>query len=52
MLRAVPPVLVDEWQLARATLGEADKPAKTTGIAYRDELTQLWLLDPFPGRRR
>lgn len=24
-------------------------PAKTTGIAYRDHLTQLWLLDPVPG---
>ena len=24
-------------------------PAKTTTIAYRDHLTQLWLLDPVPG---
>ncbi len=32
-----------------ATPGEGDKPAKTTVIAYRDVLTQLWLLDPIPG---
>ena len=32
-----------------ATPGEPDKPAKTTVIAYRDVLTQLWLLDPVPG---
>lgn len=25
------------------------QPAKTTTIAYRDHLTQLWLLDPVPG---
>jgi predicted AAA+ superfamily ATPase len=35
--------------LDAATPGEPDKPAKTTGIAYRDVLTQLWLLDPLPG---
>lgn len=35
--------------LDAATPGEGDKPAKTTVIAYRDVLTQLWLLDPIPG---
>jgi len=35
--------------LDAATPGKADKPAKTTVIAYRDVLTQLWLLDPIPG---
>lgn len=35
--------------LDAATPGESDKPAKATGIAYRDVLTQLWLLDPVPG---
>jgi len=35
--------------LGAATPGEAEKPAKTTVIAYRDVLTQLWLLDPIPG---
>lgn len=35
--------------LDAATPGEADKPAKTTAIGYRDILTQLWLLDPVPG---
>jgi predicted AAA+ superfamily ATPase len=35
--------------LDAATPGEADKPAKTTTIAYRDVLTQLWLLDPVTG---
>jgi predicted AAA+ superfamily ATPase len=35
--------------LAAATSGETDKPAKTTTIAYRDVLDQLWLLDPVPG---
>lgn len=35
--------------LDAATPGDADKPAKTTVIAYRDALTQLWLLDPVPG---
>ena len=32
-----------------ATPGEDDKPAKTTTIAYRDVLAQLWMLDPLPG---
>lgn len=35
--------------LDAATAGESDKPAKTTTIAYRDVLSQLWLLDPVPG---
>ena len=35
--------------LAAATPGEAEKPAKTTTIAYRDVLSQIWLLDPVPG---
>lgn len=35
--------------LDAATPAESDKPAKTTVIAYRDVLTQLWLLDPVPG---
>ena len=35
--------------LDAATPGESQKPAKTTGISYRDVLTQLWLLDPVPG---
>lgn len=35
--------------LDSATPGEGDKPAKTTVFAYRDVLTQLWLLDPIPG---
>ncbi|NDL60833.1 ATP-binding protein [Phytoactinopolyspora mesophila] len=35
--------------LDAAAPGESDKPAKTTTIAYRDVLTQLWLLDPIPG---
>lgn len=34
--------------LTAATPGESDKPAKTTTIAYRDVLAQLWLLDPVP----
>lgn len=32
-----------------ATAGEDDKPAGTTTRAYRDVLSQLWLLDPVPG---
>jgi predicted AAA+ superfamily ATPase len=32
-----------------ATPGEHDKPAKQTAIAYRDVLSQLWVLDPLPG---
>lgn len=35
--------------LDAATAGETEKPAKTTTIAYRDVLSQLWLLDPVPG---
>ncbi len=35
--------------LSATTAGEGDQPAKTTTIAYRDHLTQLWLLDPVPG---
>jgi predicted AAA+ superfamily ATPase len=35
--------------LDAATPGDHEKPAKTTTIAYRDVLTQLWLLDPIPG---
>lgn len=31
-----------------ATSGEADKPAKTTTIPYRDALERLWILDPLP----
>lgn len=34
--------------LDAATAGAGDKPAKTTTIAYRDVLTQIWLLDPVP----
>lgn len=32
-----------------ATPGEHDKPAKQTATAYRDVLSQLWVLDPVPG---
>ena len=35
--------------LDAATAGESDKPAKTATMAYRDVLSQLWLLDPVPG---
>ena len=35
--------------LDAATPGESTKPAKTTTLAYRDVLSQLWLLDPVPG---
>lgn len=31
-----------------ATSGDGDKPAKSTTIAYRDTLHQLWLLDDVP----
>ncbi len=34
--------------LDAASAGETDKPAKTTTIAYRDLLTQIWILDPVP----
>jgi len=35
--------------LDAATAGDGDKPAKTTTMAYRDVLNQIWLLDPVPG---
>ncbi|MFT4043826.1 MAG: DUF4143 domain-containing protein [Gordonia sp. (in: high G+C Gram-positive bacteria)] len=35
--------------LDAATGGGGAQPAKTTTIAYRDHLSQLWLLDPIPG---
>lgn len=35
--------------LDAATAGEDIKPAKTTTIAYRDILQQLWLIEPVPG---
>ncbi len=35
--------------LDSATAGDGSQPAKTTTIAYRDHLTQLFLLDPVPG---
>jgi len=39
-----------------ATSGEAEKPAKTTTIPYRDTLERLWIIDPvpawLPGRNR
>lgn len=34
--------------LDAATSGISDKPARSTTVAYRDVLTQLWLLDPLP----
>jgi uncharacterized protein len=34
--------------LEAATPGEAEKPAKSTTIAYRDVLAQLWLIEPQP----
>lgn len=34
--------------LDAATAGVSDKPGRSTSIAYRDVLTQLWLLDPVP----
>lgn len=34
--------------LDAASAGDSDKPAKTTTIAYREILTQLWVLDPVP----
>lgn len=34
--------------LDAATPGLAEKPARSTSVAYRDVLTQLWLLDPIP----
>ncbi len=35
--------------LDAATSGESTKPARSTTAAYRDVLTELWLLDPVPG---
>ena len=35
--------------LDATTGGDGEQPAKTTTIAYRDHLSQLWLLDPVPG---
>lgn len=34
--------------LQAATPGQAEKPARSTAIVYRDVLAQLWLLDPVP----
>lgn len=34
--------------LDAATPGHSDKPARPTVVAYRDVLTDLWLLDPVP----
>lgn len=34
--------------LDATTAGDGGQPARTTTIAYRDHLTQLWLLDPVP----
>lgn len=34
--------------LDAATPGQGDKPARSTSIAYRDVLTELWLVDPIP----
>ena len=34
--------------LDAATAGIIDKPARSTTVAYRDALQQLWLLDPLP----
>lgn len=35
--------------LDTTTAGDGSQPAKTTTIAYRDHLAQVWLLDPVPG---
>ncbi len=35
--------------LDAATPGQADKPAKSTTMVYRDVLERLWVLDPVPG---
>lgn len=39
------------WEKVRdaATSGQADKPARTTVMPYRDVLERLYLLDPVPG---
>lgn len=38
------------WETIRdaATPGEADKPAKSTTLPYREVLGRLWILDPLP----
>lgn len=35
--------------LSAATQRDGAQPAETTTIAYRDHLSQIWLLDPVPG---
>ncbi len=35
--------------LDATTAGDGAQPAKTTTIAYRDLLSQIWVLDPVPG---
>lgn len=41
------------WETIRdaATSGQADKPARSTTLPYRDVLERLFLLDPLPGWR-
>jgi predicted AAA+ superfamily ATPase len=41
------------WETIRdsATSGQAEKPARTTTLPYRDVLERLYLLDPLPGWR-
>lgn len=34
--------------LDAATPGEANKPAKTTTMVYREKLAEVWMLDPVP----
>ena len=34
--------------LDAASAGESSKPAKSTTMAYRDLLSQIWILDPVP----
>lgn len=34
--------------LDAATPGQAEKPARSTSVSYRDVLTSLWLIDPVP----
>lgn len=34
--------------LDATTRGDGSQPARTTTVAYRDHLTQLWLIDPVP----
>lgn len=35
--------------IAQAAAGEGNPPARSTTAAYREYLTQIWLLDPVPG---